>query len=162
MRQACLRQRTAGKPRILRPDNDGAMKDATLLHTLDELGIDPSFSRPRVGNDNAYAEALFRISKCCPLWPDPPFDTLEEARQWVRRLVHGYNAEGRHSTLRYVTPHQRHHGPAGALLTQRERLYTAAREQQPERWSGDTRNSHLDDGVYINPERPNVIEANAA
>lgn len=162
MRQACLRQRTAGKPLILHSDNGGATKGATMLHTLYELGIDPSFSRPRVSNDNAYAEALFRTAKYCPLWPDRPFDTLEEAREWVHRFVHWYNTEHRHSALRYVTPHQRHHGHAGALLVQRERLYAAAREQHPERWSGHTRNWHLDDTVYLNPERPNVIEAKAA
>ena len=63
--------------------------------------------------------------------------------------------------LRHSTSAQRHHGQAGALLAQHERLYTAAREQHPERWSGDTRNWHLDDAGYLNPERLNVIEAKA-
>lgn len=162
MRQACLRQHTAGKPLVLHSDNGGAMKGATMLHALYDLGIDASFSRPRVSNDNAYAEALFRTAKYCPLWPDRPFDTLEEARQWVHRFVHWYNTEHRHSALRYVTPHQRHHGQAQELLRQREHLYTAAREQHPQRWSGSTRNWQLSDTVYLNPERPDVIEAQAA
>ncbi len=162
MRQACLRERTAGKPLILHSDNGGAMKGATMLHTLYELGIDPSFSRPRVSNDNAHAETLFRTAKYCPMWPERPFETLEEARQWVHRFVAWYNTVHRHSALRYVTPHQRHHGQAKELLAQRERLYTTAREKHPQRWSGRTRNWHLDDAVYLNPERPNPIEAKAA
>ena len=162
MRQASLRERTAGKPLILHSDNGGAMKGATMLHTLYELGIDPSFSRPRVSNDNAHAETLFRTAKYCPLWPERPFDTLEDARQWVHRFVAWYNTDHRHSALRYVTPHQRHHGQAKELLAQRERLYTAAREQHPRRWSGRTRNWHLGDAVYLNPERANPIEAKAA
>ena len=37
------------------------MHSSTLAAKLAELGIESSFSRPRVGNDNAYAESLFRI-----------------------------------------------------------------------------------------------------
>lgn len=162
IRQACLRERTTGKPLVLHSDNGGAMKGATMLHTLYELGIDPSFSRPRVSNDNAYAETLFRTAKYCPLWPERPFETLDAAREWVHRFVAWYNTEHRHSALRYVTPHQRHHGQADALLTQRKALYAAARQKHPQRWSGPTRNWHLDDAVYLNPERPGVIEDKAA
>lgn len=162
MRKACLRQRMAGKPLIVHSDNGSVMKGSTLLHTYYELGIASSFSRPRVSNDNAYAEALFRTAKYCPLWPDRPFDTLDEARQWVHRFVHWYNKEHRHSGLRYVTPHQRHHGQATALLEQRKRLYAAARAQHPQRWSGKTRNWHLADVVTLNPERLDLIQAKAA
>jgi transposase InsO family protein len=42
------------------------MKGATMLATLEKLGIVPSFSRARVSNDNAYAESLFRICKYLP------------------------------------------------------------------------------------------------
>ena len=57
------------------------------------LGVMPSFSRPRVSNDNAYAESLFRTAKYCPLWPEKPFDTLAEARAWVQRFIQWYNDE---------------------------------------------------------------------
>lgn len=162
LRRACLRQRTVGNALILHSDNGSAMKGATMLQTLYELGIDPSFSRPRVSNDNAYAEALFRTAKYCPLWPERPFDTLEEAGAWVHRFVDWYNTEHRHSALNYVTPHQRHHGEADALLAQRKQLYATARQQHPERWSAQIRDWHLDDAVYLNPERPLTIEAKAA
>ncbi len=162
MRKACLRQRMAGKPLIVHSDNGSVMKGTTLLQTYYELGIASSFSRPRVSNDNAYAEALFRTAKYCPLWSDRPFDTLDEARQWVHRFVHWYNTEHRHSALRYVTPHQRHHGQASALLEHRKRLYAAARQQHPQRWSGKTRNWHLANVVTLNPERPDLIQAKAA
>ena len=33
---------------------------------LNWLGIKPSYSRPRVSDDNPYAEALFRTAKSCP------------------------------------------------------------------------------------------------
>ena len=37
-----------------------------MLATLEKLGIMPSFSMPRVSNDNAYAESLFRTCKYRP------------------------------------------------------------------------------------------------
>ena len=57
-----------------------------MLAAMQNLGVMPSFSRPRVSNDNAYAEALFRTAKYCPLWPERPFDTLEQARNWGEQL----------------------------------------------------------------------------
>ncbi|QUN31893.1 hypothetical protein KB879_36905 (plasmid) [Cupriavidus sp. KK10] len=55
-------------------DNGSVMKGATMRAAMEYLGVEPSYSHPRVSNDNAYAEALFRTAKYCPLWPDRPFD----------------------------------------------------------------------------------------
>ncbi|HCF2478470.1 MULTISPECIES: integrase core domain-containing protein [Pseudomonas aeruginosa group] len=62
-----------------------------MLTAIQNLGVMPSFSRPRASNDNAYTEALFRTIKYCPLWPELPFDTLEQARIWANRFVDWYN-----------------------------------------------------------------------
>ena len=48
---------------ILHSDNGSPMKGATMLATLQRLGIVPSFSRPSVSNDNPYSESLFRTLK---------------------------------------------------------------------------------------------------
>ncbi len=47
----------------LHSDNGGPMKGATMLATLQMLGIMPSFSRPKVSDDNPYSEALFKEYK---------------------------------------------------------------------------------------------------
>jgi putative transposase len=39
------------------------MKGATMISTLQKLGVAGSFSRPCVSDDNAYSEALFRTLK---------------------------------------------------------------------------------------------------
>ena len=153
LRQACLREQLAGQPLVLHSDNGSAMKGSTMLAAMQNLGVMPSFSRPRVSNDNAYAEALFRTAKYCPLWPELPFDTLEEARDWVNRFVAWYNHEHRHSALKFVTPAQRHTGQADALLAKRTELYEAARARNPERWSRNIRNWSLAATVTVNPER---------
>lgn len=151
--RGCLREQTAGRPLVLHSDNGMAMKGATMRATMQELGVAPSYSRPRVSNDNAYAEALFRTAKYCPLWPERPFETLEDARAWVLQFVRWYNEEHRHSGLKYVTPNQRHRGEASGLLARRTRVYEAARDRHPQRWSTSIRNWALWDAVYLNPER---------
>ena len=156
IRKACLRERTAGRPLVLHSDNGSAMKGAVMLATLHELGVASSFSRPRVSNDNAYAEALFRTAKYCPLWPERPFDTLDEARLWVNLFVAWCNHEHRHSALNYVTPSERHSGKAEHLLAARAELYTKARQRHPARWARQTRDWNLANDVYLNPERPSL------
>ncbi len=154
--RGCLREQTAGRPLVLHSDNGAAMRGAHMLAMMQELGVAPSFSRPRVSNDNAYAEALFRTAKYCPLWPERPFDTLEQARLWVHHFVTWYNDEHRHSALKYVTPNQRHRGEAAALLQRRTALYQAVRDRYPQRWATGVRNWRLKDSVYLNPEREQV------
>jgi transposase InsO family protein len=156
--RGCLREQTAGRPLVLHSDNGTAMKGATMLATMHELGVVPSFSRPRVSNDNAYAEALFRTAKYCPLWPERPFDTLDEARIWVLGFVNWYNEQHRHSGLKYVTPNQRHQGVATGLLEKRTAVYLAARSRHPQRWSAAIRNWTLETTVYLNPERAQIRE----
>lgn len=151
--RACASEQTTGRPLVLHSDNGTAMKGATMLLSMQQLGVMPSFSRPRVSNDNAYAEALFKTAKYCPLWPARPFETIEQARQWVQQFMAWYNEAHCHSGLKYVTPGQRHRGEAGALLAHRKAVYEAARASKPERWSGATRNWELAEVVYLNPER---------
>ncbi|MDH0339876.1 IS3 family transposase, partial [Metapseudomonas otitidis] len=153
LEKGCLRERTAGRPLVLHSDNGNVMRGSLLRESMISLGIEPSFSRPRVSNDNAYAEALFRTAKYCPLWPDLPFDSVTEARLWVQKFVDWYNEDHRHSALKYVTPNERHDGKAIALLRSRAELYEAAKAANPGRWSGRTRNWSLADSVYLNPER---------
>lgn len=70
-----------------------------MLETLYALGITPSRSRPRVSNDNAYAESLFKTLKYVPDYQPQGFKTLDEARVWVRNFVNWYNNEHRHSGI---------------------------------------------------------------
>lgn len=73
------------------------MKGATMLVTLQKLGIAASFSRPGVSDDNAQAEAFFRTLKYRPGYPGKGFEPFERARDWVKNFVHWYNHKHRHS-----------------------------------------------------------------
>ena len=141
----------------LHSDNGGPMKGATMLATLQALGILPSFSRPAVSNDNPYSEALFKTLKYRPEYPAKPFADLTQARLWVAGFVAWYNHQHRHSAIQYVTPHQRHSGQEDTILKQRQRVYEAAKKRHPERWQGKTRSWDPVTVVYLNPERKGEI-----
>jgi transposase InsO family protein len=87
--KACQRHHIAREQLVLHADNGGPMKGATMLAKLQELGVVPSFSRPSVSNDNPYSEAAFKTLKYVPSYPGKPFQSIEEARQWVQRFVPG-------------------------------------------------------------------------
>ena len=107
---------------VLHGDNGATLKGTTVLAMLYWLGIEPSYSRPRVSDDDPYAEALFRTAKYRPEFPAKGFVDLDAAREWAAHFVHWYNNEHRHSGIKYVTPAQRPgsfraHGPARTLPT---------------------------------------------
>lgn len=141
------------QPLVLHSDNGSPMKGASLLETLYTLGITPSRSRPRVSNDNPYAESIFRTVKYCPSYPSGGFISLDLARSWVLKFVKWYNLEHQHSGISFVTPEQRHNGKAVEILTNRKAVYEAAKLKHPERWSGSVRNWKISETVWLNPEK---------
>jgi transposase InsO family protein len=54
---------------VLHGDNGSTLKATTVLAMLYWLGVKPSYSRPRVSDDNAYAESLFRHRQVPPRVP---------------------------------------------------------------------------------------------
>jgi transposase InsO family protein len=142
---------------VLHGDNGATLKATTVLAMLHWLGIKPSYSRPRVSDDNAYAEALFRTAKYRPEFPPRGFEDLDAARRWATQFVQWYNVEHRHSGIRYVSPAQRHAGADHAILAARHSVYAQARERNPERWSRHTRDWSPMGAVTLNPERDVVV-----
>lgn len=155
--EQCLRQ-----PLVLHSDNGAPMKSVTLLTKMYDLGVTPSRGRPRVSNDNAFSESLFRTLKYCPQWPPNGFASLDEARVWVRDFMRWYNNEHRHSRIRFVTPAERHRGQDAEVLAKRHALYQQAQAERPERWSRKTRNWQPVGVVTLNPERLAIPQKQAA
>jgi len=152
LRKTCLAEAVSDDAGlVVHSDNGGPMKGATTLATLQRLDVVPSFSRPSVSDDNPYSESLFRTLKYTPAYPNRPFASLSDARQWVHRFVQWYNEEHRHSAIRFVTPAQKHRGDDVAILARRTKLYDAAKHAQPQRWSGPTRDWTPIKEVWLNP-----------
>lgn len=134
---------------VLHSDNGGPMKGATMLATLEKLGVAASFSRPRVSNDNPYSESLFKTLKYCPQYPER-FGDLGEAKHWMIRFMDWYNNH-QHSSIKFVTPNERHQGLDIEILKNRKYVYEQAKMKHPERWGGrKTRNWDREEKVYLN------------
>ena len=88
------------------------MKCVVILATLYELDVSAPFSRRRVSNDTAYAGALFRTAKYCPLWPEP---TLRHPRRIARTSQ--------------VLRRKRHAGQSDHLLAACDALCGTARQR---------------------------------
>ncbi len=149
--KAVVSEKILNKPLILHSDNGSPMKASTLLAKLEMLGIQPSYSRPRVSNDNPYSESLFRTCKYRPNFPYDGFNSLQEAREWVMQFVNWYNNNHRHSGLKFLTPIQRHNGQTEEIMKKRRSVYESAKTLYPERWSKTTRNWNLPNVVALNP-----------
>lgn len=164
LRRTALAEGVAMLPEkpVLHGDNGPTLKATTVLAMMDWPGVRASHSRPRVSDDNAYAESLFRTAKYRPEFPAEGFADLEQARRWASEFVHWYNCDHRHSSIRYVSPAQRHAGEDQAILMAREEVYEAARVRNPRRWTVGTRNWKPITVVTLNPESDEFLKTTHA
>jgi transposase InsO family protein len=149
----CTEHKLETEKLVVHSDNGAPMKGSTMLATMQSLGITPSFSRPSVSDDNAFAESLFRHLKYAPAYPRQGFATLDEARAWVTRFVDWYNYEHLHSAIALVTPDDRHNGRDIAILQKRRDTYALAQQRNPRRWTRAPRAWQRPATVTLNPER---------
>ena len=158
MHQACLDEKVDEGQLVLHSDNGSPMKGATMLAMLEKLGVVPSFSRPSVSDDNPFSEALFRTVKYHPSFPiAAKFETIFDARTWTIKFVEWYNNVHMHSSLKFITPSQRHMRDDIAIMQNRHKIYQSAKENHPERWSSSARNWELPHTVTLNPNRKNRL-----
>ena len=116
------------------------MRGYFIRDFYDTIGIKPSYSRPRIKNDNPFIESNFRFLKNNPQFPDRPFQSLEECRSWLSNFVKWYNEKHLHKSLRYITPNQKHSNEDAEILKKRIRVFEDAKKSNPVRWSGVSRN----------------------
>lgn len=150
------RERIAPETLTVHADNGGPMKGATMLATLQRLGVMPSFSRPAVSDDNPYVESFFRTLKYAPRYPGR-FADIQTARVFMVEFVGWYNTRHQHSGIQFVTPAQRHAGLDVAILARRKGVYEQAKATYPERWNNRaTRNWEPIREVHLNPIKTKV------
>ena len=160
LEQTLLREKCLHSGVVLHSDNGAPMKSQTIRIKAYELGVTTSYSRPRVSNDNPFAESLFRTCKYRPDWPSAGFKNIDEARTWVLKFTRWYNYEHKHSKLRFVTPGQRHTGQDKAILAKRKERIEEAKAANPNRWGKrDVRNCTPVGPTTLNPERKQTKQA---
>lgn len=159
--RAVLREGVGGQSLVIHQDNGSVMKGSTFTAKLQQLGIDASFNRPGVSDDNAYVESLFRTCKYRPDYPGV-FTSLEQARCWALSFAHWYNHTHKHRNLKFLSPAQRHSGADRAIFAARAAVYDEARRRHPERWSCGTRDWSLADEVWLNRPEQQIAMREAA
>ena len=68
IQRTTLKEHAVGKHIILHSDNGAPMKGFTMQAMMTHLGIESSYSRPHMSDDNAYSESLFHTLKNIPAY----------------------------------------------------------------------------------------------
>ena len=129
-------------------------KPTTLLYA--ELGIVPSYSRPRVSDDNPYSEAAFKTFLYRPEMPER-FGCLEDAHAFYVELFDWYNERHYHTGISLLTPSDVHHGRATKIIAARQRVLDAAYTDRPERFGRPPVHPTPPTAVWINPPTTAVV-----
>lgn len=132
-------------------DRGAAMKSDTLAQLLAALGVDQSFSRPRVSDDNAFSEAQFKTLKYQPDYPRR-FTGIMHARGWLEPFFSWHNDEHHHSSLALFTPAQVFFAEVAAVHAVRQKALDAAYAAHPCRFpNGPPKAALPPTEVHINP-----------
>jgi putative transposase len=143
-------------------DRGPAMKSATLAQLLATLGVDQSFSRPHVSDDNPFSEAQFKTLKYQPDYPGF-FTGLLHARGWLDPFFGWHNDEHHHSGLALFTPAEVFFGRVAVVHAARQATLNAAYALHPNRFPNGPPKAALPPAeVHINPLEALVISVDHA
>lgn len=133
------------------------MKSNTLAQLLASLGIDQSFSRPHVSDDNPFSESGFKTLKYQPDYPGF-FAGLLHARAWLSTFFGWHNDEHQHSGLALFTPAEVFFARVPAVHAVRQAALDAAYASHPERFpNGAPRAALPPASVHINPIEAMIV-----
>jgi putative transposase len=135
---------------VCHSDRGGPMRAKPTLLLYAELGIVPSYSRPRVSNDNPYSEAVFKTLHYRPEMPER-FGSLEDARSFFVELFRWYNETHYHTGIALLTPSDVHHGHAAKIVAARQEVLDAAFQQHPDRFGRPPLHPSPPRAAWINP-----------
>jgi putative transposase len=132
--ETCERQGVVPGQLTIHADRGTSMTSKPVALLLSDLGVTKSHSRPHVSNDNPFSESQFKTMKYRPDFPER-FGAIEHGRAHCGDFFGWYNNEHRHGGLGLLTPHDVHHGLAGARLMARDAVLAAAFAARPERFA---------------------------
>jgi putative transposase len=133
IRETCERQGIQRDQLTVHADRGTSMRSKPVALMLADLGVTKSHSRPHVSNDNPFSESQFKTMKYRPGFPER-FGAIEDGRAHCVDFFGWYNNEHHHGGLGLLTPHDVHHGLAGARLEARGAVLAAAFAARPERF----------------------------
>lgn len=135
---------------IVHQDRGAPMIATSFRELLDDLGVEPSYSRPRVSNDNAFSESQFKTMKFAPDYPGR-FADMDAARAWLNNYVPRYNNRP-HEGLAMFTPTDVYQGKVETLWQVRQAALDAHYRAHPQRYpNGPPKAKRPPQIVQINP-----------
>jgi putative transposase len=114
-------------------DRGSAMKSDTLAQLLATLGVERSFSRPHVSDDNAFSESQFKTLKYQPDYPGR-FQGEVHARGWLASFFGWHNDEHHHAGLALFTPADVFFSRVEPVRAVRQAALDVAYQAHPERF----------------------------
>lgn len=136
---------------VVHQDRGAPMTSHGFAQLLGDLGVERSYSRPRVSDDNAFSESLFHTVKYQPDYPGR-FRDIAHARAWCDDFFRWYNADHHHDGLALFTPQDVFMGHVERIAEDRQCALDQAFERTPERFvTGPPLVPRPPDRVMLNP-----------
>ena len=136
---------------IVHQDRGAPMTAHGFTELLGELGVQRSYSRPRVSNDNPFSESQFHTVKYQPDYPGRFLD-IRHARRWCEEFFEWYNDHHHHTGLALFTPSDVYFNCVEPIAARREQALAKAYAQYPERFvAGPPRVMRPPARVLLNP-----------
>ncbi len=152
--EALSRYRIEPGSLIVHQDRGAPMTAHGFAELLSTLGVDRSYSRPRVSNDNPHQESHFHTLKYQPDYPGR-FRDPRHGRHWCQDFFRWYNDEHHHEGLNLFTPADVFFGRVEQLAERRQAALERAYAAHPERFvRGRPRVQLPPNSVTINPIEP--------
>lgn len=129
----CTRHGVVPGSLTVHADRGGPMRSDGLAQLLADLGVERSFSRPRVSDDNPFVESHFKTLKYQPDYPRG-FASLLHARAWLQRFFAWYAEHHHHSGLALFTPSDVFHRRVPLVAAARQAALDAGYAAHPERF----------------------------
>jgi putative transposase len=146
---------------VVHQDRGAPMTAHGFAELLSALGVDRSYSRPRVSNDNPHQESLFHTAKYQPDYPGR-FRDARHGRHWCQDFFGWYNEDHHHEGLNLFTPGDVFFARTELVAARRQEALEMAFAAHPERFvRGLPRVRMPPDSVAINPIEPDHIPITA-
>lgn len=114
-------------------DRGSPMKAGSTTQLFTMLGVEYSFSRPRVSNDNPFVESAFKTAKYQPDYPGK-FASVEHARAYFAEYFDWYCEHHHHEGLALFTPVDVFYGRVESVAAIRQQALDAQYAARPERF----------------------------
>ena len=149
--EVLTRRQIATEGLIVHQDRGSPMIAHSFAELMSGLGVEQSFSRPRVSNDNAFSESQFKTTKYWPSYPGR-FGDIDHARQWCSEFFPAYNQRP-HEGLALFTPEDVYTSRVDEVWQIRQTTMDRHYAEHPERYvNGAPMVKRPPQRVVINPD----------